>query len=119
MEVLKANLEAEKCKRKNDLVAYQKKIKELEEHNERYVLINNLFCKTMPSALQQEIRDEYLSKKRKKNYRSIFKKYVENHEIEFPKEYVQERTNTISLIQCKVDDLPNISVDTESESESD
>ena len=114
MEVLEENLKAEKCKRRNDLISYQKKLKELEQHNERYVLINNLFCKTMPSALQMEIREEYLNNNNKKNYRSIFKKYVENHEIEFPKEYVVKSTNIISLIN---NDLPNITVSSEEEEE--
>ena len=104
---------------------YKKKMKEMQEEIDHYRLINQLFCATMPSPLQQDIKDEYLKKDKKKNYRKIFLKHCENTKIEFPFENYVAPKKKLSLIANKKDsdeedDIPmppNITIVSESESE--
>lgn len=109
---------------------YQKKMREMQDEIDHYRLINQLFCYTMPSPLQQDIKDEFLKKDKKKNYRKIFLKHCENTKIEFPFENYVAPKKKLSLIAKKneesgsdeEDDIPmppNITVVSESESEDD
>lgn len=104
---------------------YKKKMKEMQDEIDHYRLINQLFCNTMPSPLQQDIKDEYLKKDRKKNYRKIFLNHCENTKIEFPFENYIAPKNKLSLVANKKDsddegtedDIPNIIIVSESDSE--
>lgn len=106
---------------------YQKKMKEMQDEIDHYRLVNQLFCATMPGPLKDDIREEYLKKDRKKNYRKIFLKHCENTKIEFPFENYVAPKKKLSLIANKKDsdeedDIPmppNITVVSESESEDD
>jgi len=104
---------------------YKKKMKEMQEEIDHYRLINQLFCATMPGPLKDDIKDEFLKKDKKKNYRKIFLKHCENTKIEFPFENYVASKKKLSLIANKKDsdeedDIPmppNITVVSESESE--
>jgi len=105
---------------------YKKKMKEMQDEIDHYRLINQLFCNTMPSPLQQDIKDEYLKKDRKKNYRKIFLNHCENTKIEFPFENYIAPKNKLSLVANKkdsededadIDEPPNIIIVSESDSE--
>jgi hypothetical protein len=106
---------------------YQKKIKEMQDEINHYRLINQLFCATMPSDLKDDIREEYLKKDRKKNYRKIFLKHCENTKVEFPFENYVTPKKKVSLLATRAekdsddeDDIelpPNITVVSESDSE--
>ena len=82
---------------------YQQKMKEMQEEIDHYRLINQLFCNTMPIPLQQDIKDEFLKKDKKKNYRKIFLKHCENTKIEFPFENYVASKKKLSLVANKKD----------------
>lgn len=82
---------------------YKKKMKEMQDEIDHYRLINELFCATMPIPLKDDIRDEYLKKDKKKNYRKIFLKHCENTKIEFPFENYVASKKKLSLIANKKD----------------
>ncbi len=104
---------------------YKKKMKEMQDEIDHYRLINQLFCATMPGPLKDDIRDEYLKKDKKKNYRQIFLKHAENTKVEFPFENYVTSKKKFSLLANKKDsdeedDIPmppNIIVVSESDSE--
>ena len=104
---------------------YKKKMKEMQDEIDHYRLINQLFCATMPGPLKDDIRDEYLKKDKKKNYRKIFLKHCENTKVEFPFENYVTSKKKFSLLANKKDsdeedDIPmppNIIVVSESDSE--
>ena len=104
---------------------YRKKMKEMQDEIDHYRLINQLFCATMPGPLKDDIRDEFLKKDKKKNYRQIFLKHAENTKVEFPFENYVTSKKKFSLLANKKDsdeedDIPmppNIIVVSESDSE--